>query len=101
MKNEDRYSELGIKILKIGEALVMEGVEKDDYNIHNIGNIMLFLSSIIYDENDIKLLSDLCGMLAAKNMMEDSEIFDLLNGLSFEELNKLINIIKNKDEEDD
>lgn len=98
MKNEDRYSELGIKILKIGEALVMEGIEKDDYNIHNIGNIMLFLSSIIYDEDDIRLFSDLCGMLAAKNMMEDSEILDLLHGLSFEELDKLIKIIKNKED---
>lgn len=101
MENKNRYTELGLKILKTGEALVMEGSEKNDYNIHNIGNIMLFLSSIIYDENDIRLLSDLCGMLAAKNMMEDSEMFDLLNGLTVEELEKLIKIVKNKDENED
>lgn len=98
MKNEDRYFELGLKILKIGEALVIEGSEKDDYNIHNVGNIMLFLSSIIHDEDDIRLFSDLCGMLAAKNMMEDSEMFDLLHGLSFEELDKLIKMIKNRED---
>lgn len=97
MKNEERYNELGLKILKIGEALIMEGNEKDDYNIVSVGNIMLFISSIIYDENDIKLLSELCSMIAAKNMIENDEIIDLLHGLSIEEIESLIKLIKGRD----
>lgn len=96
MKNEERYTELGLKILRIGEALIMEGNEKEDYNIVSVGNIMLFISSIIYDENDIKLISELCSMVAAKNMMEDNDIMDLLHGLSIDELESLIKLIKNK-----
>jgi hypothetical protein len=96
MKSEERYTELGLKILKIGEALIMEGNEKEDYNIVSVGNIMLFLSSIIYDENDIKLLSELCSMIAAKNMMENDEIIDILHGLSIDELQQLIKLIKGK-----
>ena len=98
MKSEERYTELGLKILKIGEALIMEGNEKEDYNIVSVGNIMLFLSSIIYDENDIKLLSELCSMIAAKNMMENDEIIDILHGLSINELQQLIKLIKGKED---
>lgn len=98
MKSEERYTELGLKILKIGEALIMEGNEKEDYNIVSVGNIMLFLSSIIYDENDIKLLSELCSMIAAKNMMENDEIIDILHGLSIDELQQLIKLIKGKED---
>jgi hypothetical protein len=95
MENIERYDELSLKILKIGEALIMEGEEKEDFRILNIGNFIIFISSLIYDENDIKLFSELCSMLAAKKMMESGEIVELLNELTFSELQELINKIKN------
>ena len=95
MENIERYDELSLKILKIGEALIMEGEEKEDFRILNIGNFIIFISSLIYDEDDIKLFSELCGMLAAKKMMESGEIVELLNELTFSELQELINKIKN------
>jgi hypothetical protein len=95
MNNEERYDELALKLLKIGEALIMEGEEKDDFTILNIGNFIIFISSLIYEENDIKLFSELCSMMAAKKMMEEGELMNLLGELSFSELQELIEKIKN------
>lgn len=95
MNKEERYDELSLKLLKIGEALIMEGEEKDDFTILSIGNFIIFISSLIYEENDIKLFSELCSMMGAKKMMEEGEIMNLLGELSFSELQELIEKIKN------
>lgn len=95
MNKEERYDELSLKLLKIGEALIMEGEEKDDFTILSIGNFILYIGSLIHDEDDIKLFSELCGMMASKKMMEESELMSLLGELSFSELQELIEKIKN------
>ncbi len=92
----ERYDELSIKLLKIGEALIMEGEDKQDYVISTIGNFIIFISSLIYDENDMHIFSEMCSMIAAKKMMEESEIMGLLGDLSFSELEKLIKILKDR-----
>ena len=89
MNKEERYDELSLKLLKIGEVLIMEGEEKDDFTILSIGNFIIFISSLIYEENDIKLFSESCNMMATKKMMEESEIMNLLGELSFSELQDL------------
>jgi hypothetical protein len=94
--NMERYDELSIKLLKIGEALIMEGEDKQDYVISTIGNFIIFISSLIYDENDMHIFSEMCSMIAAKKMMEESEIMGLLGDLSFSELEKLIKILKDR-----
>ena len=38
----ERYDEIAIKLLKVGEALIMEGEDKEDYTILNIGNFIIF-----------------------------------------------------------
>ena len=96
MDNLERYDELSTKLLKIGEALIFEGNEKSDFNISTVGNIMLFLSSVIYNDDDILLFSELCGMVAAKNIVEDNELISLLSDLSINELEALINVVKNR-----
>jgi hypothetical protein len=96
MDNLERYDELSAKLLKIGEALIFEGNEKSDFNISTVGNIMLFLSSVIYNDDDILLFSELCGMVAAKNIVEDNELMGLLSDLSINELEALINLVKNR-----
>jgi hypothetical protein len=96
MDNLERYDELSAKLLKIGEALIFEGNEKSDFNISTVGNIMLFLSSVIYNDDDILLFSELCGMVAAKNIVEDNELMSLLSDLSINELEALINVVKNR-----
>jgi hypothetical protein len=94
--NMERYDELSIKLLKIGEALIMEGEDKQDYVISTIGNFIIFISSLIYDENDMHVFSEMCSMIAAKKMMEESEIMGLLGDLSFSELEKLIKTLKDR-----
>jgi len=94
--NLERYDEIAVKLLKVGEALIMEGEDKGDYTILNIGNFIIFVSSLLYDESDIHLFSELCSMMAAKKMMDESEMMNLLSDLSFQELEGLIKILKDK-----
>lgn len=99
MNNMKRYDELSLKLMKIGEALIIEGEEKDDYTILNLGNFIIFIASLVYEEEDIKLFSEICGMMAAKKMAEDSEIMQLLTSLSFTELQEVIEKIRKDREE--
>jgi hypothetical protein len=94
--NLERYDEIAIKLLKVGEALIMEGEDKEDYTILNVGNFIIFISSLLYDESDIHLFSELCGMMAAKKMMDESEMMNLLSDLSFQELEALVKLLKDK-----
>ena len=94
--NLERYDEIAIKLLKVGEALIMEGEDKGDYTILNIGNFIIFVSSLLYDESDIHLFSELCSMMAAKKMVDESEMMNLLSDLSFQELEGLIKMLKDK-----
>lgn len=94
--NLERYDEIAVKLLKVGEALIMEGEDKEDYTILNVGNFIIFISSLLYDESDIHLFSELCGMMAAKKMMDESEMMNLLSDLSFQELEALVKILKDK-----
>lgn len=97
MNNLERYDELSLKLLKIGEALLMEGEEKQDFNILSTGNFLIFISSLIYETEDVKLFSEMCGMMAAKKMMDENEIMGLISGLSFSELQELIKRIRDKE----
>lgn len=99
MSNLDRYDELSLKLLKIGEALLMEGEEKQDFNILSTGNFLIFISSLIYDSEDVKLFSEMCGMMAAKKMMDENEMMGLISDLSFSELQELIKKIRDKRDE--
>lgn len=94
--NLERYDEIAIKLLKVGEALIMEGEDKEDYTILNVGNFIIFISSLLYDEGDIHLFSELCGMMAAKKMMDESELMNLLGDLSFKELEAIVKMLKDK-----
>lgn len=94
--NIDRYDELSLKLLKIGDALIMEGEIKQDYTISSVGNFIIFISSLIYDEDGIHLFSEMCSMIAAKKMMDESEILNLLSGLTFSELETLIKTLKDR-----
>ncbi len=96
MEKIERYEELSLKLLKIGETLIKEGEEKEDFTILSVGNFILFISSLIYDEQDIHMFSELCSMFAAKKMVEGNEVIELLNDLSFTEIEELVKRLKNK-----
>ena len=70
MKINKRHDELSQKIFKIGNALVNEGTKKKDHVITNIGNFMVLVSGLIYDENDVNLFGELCAMFSAKKVLD-------------------------------
>lgn len=65
-----RHIELTMMFLKMGQALVEEGLENNDYITASIGNIMIFISSTTSNQEDVKLLADLCNMVASRNFLK-------------------------------
>jgi hypothetical protein len=91
MKIEERHDDLSQKIFKMGHALSKEGIDKNDYVITSIGNFMILISGLIYDEKDINLFGELCAMFSAKKVMEakDSQVFNDLRDMDEDEIIKM------------
>ena len=96
MVNNERHDDLSEKIFKMGNALLKEGTSKNDYTITNIGNFMILISGIIYDEKDVHLFSELCAMFSAKKVIETQEydIFNDLKDIDDNEINKMYESIR-------
>ena len=108
MENKKRHHELSAKIFKMGDALIKEGVDKEDYIITNVGNFMVLISGIIHDEDDIYLFSELCSMFSAKKLYEtqrlENPMIDMLDEDVFKIIDKLraeINQDFDENDEDD
>ena len=91
MKIDERHDDLSQKIFKMGHALSKEGINKNDYVISSVGNFMILISGLIYDEKDINLFSELCAMFSAKKVMEakDSQVFNDLRDMDEDEIIKM------------
>ena len=91
MKIDERHDDLSQKIFKMGHALSKEGINKNDYIISSIGNFMILISGLIYDEKDINLFGELCAMFSAKKVMEakDSQVFNNLRDMDEDEIIKM------------
>jgi hypothetical protein len=96
MKIDERHDDLSQKIFKMGHALSKEGINKDDYVITSVGNFMILISGLIYDEKDINLFSELCAMFSAKKVMEakDSQVFNDLRDMDEDEIIKMYEKMK-------
>lgn len=80
MKNQKRIDELTEKFFLMGNALLIEGDEKDDINIQKIGNFFILLAGITTSEDDINKFSELCAMFSAKKIVEEAtKNGDILN----------------------
>lgn len=96
MENKKRHDDLSQKIFKMGHALSKEGINKNDYVITSIGNFMILISGLIYDEKDINLFGELCAMFSAKKVMEakDSQVFNDLIDMDEDEIIKMYEKMK-------
>lgn len=74
----------------MGKALVEEGNEKHDPIIAQLGNIIIFLGGICFEDEDVIKFSDLVSMYSAKKLVETLE----------EDRNPLFMAIKRKAESD-
>lgn len=73
MKNEDRRLDLSAKFIEMGQTLMLEGKNSKDLTISKSGGVLILLGSLIYDEDDINLFSQICSMFSAKKIVENME----------------------------
>lgn len=76
MKNEARKIELSGKLLQMGRSLIEEGKNLDDYTITQSGSIMLFIGSLLLNDDDMFMFSEICAMFSAKKILEATEDID-------------------------
>lgn len=76
MQNETRRLELSNKIKQMGDALIKEGIGDEDYTIAQSGSIMLLMSKLMVNDDDMFIFSELCAMFSAKKILDEQEGFD-------------------------
>lgn len=71
MESKTRRIELSEKIKQMGQALISEGTGGMDYTVAQSGTIMLLISKLIVNDEDMFIFSELCAMFAAKRILEE------------------------------
>ena len=92
MDNETRRLELSNKILQMGQALINEGSNNIDNSIIQGGTIMVLISGLLLNEQDMFIFSELCSMFSAKKILDAEEGIDQVENEMF------IKILKDKKE---
>ena len=72
-KIKDRHLELSSKLIEMGNALISEGSQNKDYITSQSGTFLILIGGLLFDENDVQLFSQLCGMFSAKKILENME----------------------------
>ena len=52
MENINRHLDLSAKFMQMGQSLILEGEQKNDISISQIGTILIFMSGLLLGEND-------------------------------------------------
>ena len=65
--------ELSSKFIEMGRALIKEGEDTNDYSISQIGSIMILISGLLFEEEDVYKFAELCSMYSAKKILESME----------------------------
>ena len=73
MDNDKRKKrlELSLKLMKMGNALINEGLNEGDENVTTIGNIMTLCGGLVLDDKGCVEFNNLCMMFTAKTVLED------------------------------
>lgn len=108
MGNFKRRLDLSSKFLQMGQALQIEGDEKDDDTISLIGTTLVFFGGLALDEDDMYKFSELVALFSAKKTLDeltsmDGPIRDFIykkaNDQTYDDLINRLDEMKN-DEED-
>jgi hypothetical protein len=86
-ENRARYDDLSVKFFQMGQALILEGQEKKDFTITNVGNFLVFIAGIMLDEDDIDYMSNMFAMYSAKKLLDEHASTDL-------DFQKIVDLIK-------
>ena len=73
MQNETRRLELSDKLKQMGKALLNEGSNDKDFTVAQSGTIMLLISTLIMNDEDMFIFSELCAMFSAKKILDEEE----------------------------
>lgn len=92
MENENRHLELSNKFLQMGQALINEGINNNDYIISQSGTIMILVASLMVNEQDMFIFSELCAMFSSKKILDAQE------GLGQLEQDMFLKLLKNKNQ---
>jgi len=65
-----RHNELSLMFLKMGKTLVDEGLTNKDFVTASLGNAMIFMSTLTFEREDIKLFTDLCNMMTSRRLVK-------------------------------
>ncbi len=68
---KERHFELSKKIFNLGVSLRKESIETEDQNIDILSKIMVLLSGIVPDKEDLIEFDLLCGMFSAKKLVDE------------------------------
>ena len=85
-----RHQDLSVKFFQMGQALIIEGQEKEDFTITNVGNFLVFIAGIILDEDDVDYMSNMFAMFSAKKLLDEYAETEL----DFEKIVKIIKKLK-------
>ena len=76
MQNETRRLELSDKLNQMGTALLTEGTNDSDYTVAQSGTLMMLVSGLILNDEDMFIFSELCAMFSAKKILDEEENVD-------------------------
>ncbi len=71
MANDIRKKDLSDKLLEMGQSLIKEGTDLNDYTITQSGNILIVISAAILSDDDMFMFSQLCAMFTAKQVLDN------------------------------
>ena len=72
-KIKDRHLDISAKLIEMGQALMNEGKEGNDYSISQTGSFMILIGGLLFDEKDVYSFGELCSMYSSKKLLENFE----------------------------
>lgn len=70
---KDRRLDISAKLIEMGQSLMTEGKESDDYSISQVGSFMILIGGLLFNEKDIYVFGELCSMYSSKKVLESLE----------------------------
>jgi transcription termination factor NusB len=78
-KQKRRHLDISTKLLNMANALSKEADESDDVILAQVSNLIMLVSGVMTEKEDIDKLSDICAMFSAKKILDELEDGDTLD----------------------
>ena len=78
-KQKRRHLDISTKLLNMANALSKEADEADDVILAQVSNLIMLVSGVMTEKEDIDKLSDICAMFSAKKILDELEDGDTLD----------------------